>query len=313
MPDDQQSIEDLIDDSAEAVATDESAAAKFKEKQQELKIKDLERLTKQKADKSGMSYINLFGFPISPEALSLIKEEIARDLAVVCFYYDGRNLRLAAIKPKSKAVSSLSKDLASKYFTDNQIYLVSEYSLNYALAIYKTIPKPREIIRGVKITEADLAKYSEKFSSFRDLQEQINQAQTTEIVTMIMAAAVKSNSSDIHIEAEEKEIKVRFRIDGVLHDVAVLGKEAWNKIISRMKLLAGVKINVIDKPQDGRLSIYLKDDRVDIRASFLPTNFGESVVMRLLRSSAVGLEFEDLGIRGRAFVQLKRKSNDLTA
>jgi len=122
-----------------------------------------------------------------------------------------------------------------------------------------------------------------------------------------MAAAVKSNSSDIHIEAEEKVIKVRFRIDGVLHDAASLDKSSWEKIISRMKILSGVKIHVTDKPQDGRTSIYLKNDRVDIRSSFLPTNFGESVVMRLLRSSAVGLEFNDLGIRGRAFEQLKRE------
>jgi type II secretory ATPase GspE/PulE/Tfp pilus assembly ATPase PilB-like protein len=68
-----------------------------------------------------------------------------------------------------------------------------------------------------------------------------------------------------------------------------------------------VKINIIDKPQDGRLTIYLKDDRIDIRASFLPTTYGESVVMRLLRSSEVGLEFEDLGIRGKAYDQLKRE------
>src|SRR3989338_510427 len=173
--------------------------------------------------------------------------------------------------------------------------------------MYKTIPKVKEVVRGVKITEEDLNKYGENFSSFRDLQSGINQAQTTEIVTMILASAVKSNASDVHIEAEEQAIKVRFRIDGVLHDAAAIDKSSWGKIISRLKLLAGVKINVLDKPQDGRLSIYLKADRIDIRASFLPTNFGESVVMRLLRSSAVGLEFNDLGIRGRAFDQLKRE------
>ncbi len=307
MPANNQSIEDLINAAEGQVSADESAPTKFQQKQQELKIKEIERLTKQRADSLGIPYINLSGFPISPEALVLVKDEEARRLSVVCFYYDGKNLRLGALNPQDQAVLTLADELAKKYFTENQIYLISENSLNYALNIYKTIPKPREIIKGVKITKADLDKYSEKFTSFRDLQEQINQAQTTEIVTMIMAAAVKSNSSDIHIEAEEKEIKVRFRIDGVLHDVATLGKEVWGKIISRMKLLAGVKINITDKPQDGRLSIYMKVERIDIRASFLPTAFGESVVMRLLRSSAVGLEFEDLGIRGRAFEQLKRE------
>ncbi len=307
MPTNHQSIEDLISSSQGQQPGDESAQTKFQLKQEELKIKEIERLTKQQAAKLGVLYVNLFGFPISPEAIILIKEEEARQLSAVCFYFDGKKLSLAALQPKSEAILDLSNKLAGKYFTDNEIYLVSQNSLDYALKVYQTIPKVREIIKGVKITQVDLDKYSGKFSSFRDLQEQINQAQTTDIVTMIMAAAIKSNSSDIHIETEEKEIKIRFRIDGVLHDAASLAKEMRDKIIPRMKLLAGVKINIIDKPQDGRLTIYLKDDRIDIRASFLPTSYGESVVMRLLRSSEVGLEFEDLGIRGKAYDQLKRE------
>jgi len=124
---------------------------------------------------------------------------------------------------------------------------------------------------------------------------------------MIMAASIKSNASDIHVEAGDKYIKTRFRIDGVLHDVAILDKAVWQKIISRFKLLAGVKINISDKPQDGRFTIYLKNDQLDIRASFLPTAHGESVVMRLLRSNVISLEFEQLGISARAFERLKHE------
>ena len=302
-----QSIEDLIGDSSGQSTNDESAAAKFKVKEKKLKIKELERLTKQAAASIGLPYVDLTGFPISPEALILIDEAEAKALGALCFYYDGKNIRLASLAPQEQAVEVLAKQLSEKYFAEISVYLISENSLNYGLEMYKTIPKVREVIRGIKITEEELSKYGEKFSSFKDLQEEINKAQITEIVTMVMAAAIKSDSSDIHIEAEEKIIKVRFRIDGVLHDVASLDKSSWEKIISRMKILASVKINITDKPQDGRLSIYMKEDRVDIRASFLPTNFGESVVMRLLRSSSVGLEFNDLGIRDRAFNQLKRE------
>jgi len=303
-----QSIEDLIgDQSGQPSGNDESASAKFAVKQKALKIKELERLTKQAADNAGWPYVNLVGFPLSPEALVLIDEKQAKEIKTICFFYNGQQIRLASLTPDDEAIKQLAGSLGAKYFSEVQVYLISENSLKYALEMYKTIPKVRATTRGIKITEEDLSKYGEKFSSFKDLQAEINQAQITEVVTMIMAASIKSNSSDIHIEAEEKEIKVRFRIDGVLHDVASIDKSSWEKIISRLKLLAEVKINVIDKPQDGRLSIYMKDDRVDIRASFLPTNFGESVVMRLLRSSSVGLEFNDLGIRGRAFDQLKRE------
>jgi type II secretory ATPase GspE/PulE/Tfp pilus assembly ATPase PilB-like protein len=301
------SINDLFSDASGRSVNDESAAAKFSVKQKVLKIKELERLTKQRAENLGLPYIDLVGFPISPEALVLVDEAEAKELRTICFFYNGKSIRLASLEPEDGKVRELAVRLADKFFSEINVYLVTENSLDYGLNMYKIIPKVKPIIRGIKVTEEELSRYGEKFSSFRDLQEVINKAQTTEVVTMIMAAAIKSNSSDVHVEAEENLIKIRFRIDGVLHDVASIDKSSWEKIISRLKLLAEVKINITDKPQDGRLSVYMKDDRIDIRVSFLPTNFGESVVIRLLRSSAVGLEFIDLGIRGRAFDQLKRE------
>jgi type IV pilus assembly protein PilB len=307
MPKDIQSIEDLLNPPSDN-AGDDDVQSEFIEKQKEIKIKEMERLAKRRAADLGVPYIDLTNFSISPEALSLIEEEEARNLSVVCFFYDGKNIRLGAKDPGDKEIRELLKRLEDKYYSKGIIYLVSEHSLEHAFDIYKAIPKPRKIIRGVEITEEDLNKYSEKFSSFKDVQAQISAAsRVTEIVTVIMAAAVKTGSSDIHIEVEEKEIKVRFRIDGVLHDVATIRKELWDKIVLRFKILTKVKINIANKPQDGRMSIFMKNDRIDIRASFLPTAYGESIVMRLLRSSAVGLEFEELGIRKRAFEQLKRE------
>lgn len=300
-----QSIEDLIippDKSDE-----ESIQAQFAKKQEEIKIKETEQATEQEAASLGLPFINLSGFPISPEALSLIKEAEARRLETVCFHYDGRNIRLGATQPENKEVTELFRKLNEKYHTQGKVYLISSYSLNYALELYKAIPKTKEHVKGIEISEEDLSKYSEEFSSFRELQGKINGAQVSDIITIVMAAAVKSGSSDIHIESEEKEIKIRFRIDGVLHDIAIIDRQLWKKIISRLKGLAGVKINISDKPQDGRISIHTQKERIDIRASFLPTNYGESVVMRLLHSGMVGLAFEDLGIKDRAFNQLKKE------
>lgn len=302
------SIEDLMSKSEEKSLTDESARAKLKEKEAEIKKKQIERLTRGQAGQSGLPYIDLVGFAVSPEALSIIEEEEARRLSSVCFYYDGINIRLATTQPESSEVQDLLNKLTAKYHCQGGIYLISDHSLKYGLKLYKALPKPRYIERGVKVTEDELNKYSESFSSFKDLQEQINKAKLTDMVVMIMAAAIKSRASDIHIEGEEKDIKIRFRIDGVLHDAAILSKEVWSQLISRMKLLAGVKINITDKPQDGRVSILLTNDRIDIRASFLPTAYGESVVMRLLRASSIGVSFEELGIVDRAFKQLKQET-----
>ncbi|MCK5062133.1 type II/IV secretion system protein [Candidatus Parcubacteria bacterium] len=308
MTDDLQSIEDLIMSSrGDKVGDDQSAQAKFKAKQKEIKTKEMERSIQARARDMGIPYIGLFGFPISPEALVLIPEERAKQLNVVCFFYDGKNIRLGAIRPELPEIKAIAVGLREKHHSQVEIYLISGNSLLYAFKQYRSIPKIRNVSRGVELTETDLNRFSENFSSFKDLQAEVDKARVTDIVTMIMSASVKTNSSDIHIEAEEKSIKIRFRIDGVLHDAAEIDKELWKKIISRMKSLAKVKINIDDKPQDGRMSINMKNDRIDIRASFLPTNYGESVVMRLLRSSTAGLAFEQLGIQDHAYEQLKKE------
>jgi len=307
MTQDVQSIEDLISSSRGGEVSEDSVEGKFQKKQYDIQIKDMERQTKARAVSLGFSYIDLAGFPISPEALSLIPEERARVLEMICFYYDGAGIRIGIIDPENNAAEEVINKLTQKYHAEVQVYLISKHSIEHVFNLYKSIPKIRIVSRGVEVTQEDLDKFSENFTSFKDLQTEIDKAQISDIVAMIMASAIKSGASDIHIEAEEKVIKVRFRVDGVLHDAADVSSDLWKKIISRMKVLAKVKINVTDKPQDGRLSIITRDERIDIRASFLPTNFGESVVMRLLRSSTVGLNFEDLGIRDKSFQQLKRE------
>ena len=129
----------------------------------------------------------------------------------------------------------------------------------------------------------------------------------TETVAMTIAAAVKSLASDIHIEAEEKNVKIRLRVDGILHDAASVNKEIWPRIISRLKILAKVKININDRPQDGRFTILLSKGKLDVRVSFLPTAFGESVVMRILRPDSIKLSFDELGITPESFKVLEKE------
>ena len=197
--------------------------------------------------------------------------------------------------------------LCEQYFCDGKIYLISKNSLDHALELYKKLPKIKEIIRGVEIKAKDLEKFKNEIKDYRSLNEKINKVNMSDIVTLLLATALKVNASDVHIEAEENEVVVRLRIDGVLQDVAVIDKKKWKKTISRMKLLARVKINISDKPQDGRFNVYLKKDKINIRSSFLPTTFGESVVMRILRSDIMQLPFESLGLSSQAYKVLEKE------
>jgi len=308
-----QSIQDLLDgnqdqNSGKNVGTknDEAAKTKLASKQQEIKSKDIEKITEKQAGSLGLSYINLKGFPISSEALNKISEEDSERLMAVCFLYNGEELRVGVVEVNDE-VKELIAQLAARLHCNSQLYLISLTSFEAAFKLYKNIPKPKEIIRGVKILPEELEKYGEDIDTFKDLQGGLDKVDVTQTVTIMLAAAIKSRSSDIHIEAEENDIKVRFRVDGVLHDVASLDKKIWSKIISRIKLLAKVKINIENRPQDGRFSIHMDKVKIDIRASFLPTNYGESVVMRLLDSSQKKISFEGLGIIKESFNQLKRE------
>lgn len=298
------SIENLID---QASANDEdSIQGKFAKKQTEIKLKEIEKQTEKRAAAIGLPYVNLFGFPISPEALVLIPEEQSRLLNAVCFFYDGKNVRVACTEPSAEIADEIQR-LNEQYFTDAKLYLVSQNSLDQAFEAYKAVPKIKKYDSGVEITEENLEKFKQAIASYKNLNDKINEVNVSDIVTLILAAAIKTGSSDIHIEAEENGVAIRFRIDGVLQEAATVDRDKWKKIVTRMKILAKVKINITSKPQDGRYTIYLKEGKIDVRSSFLPTAYGESVVMRLLNSKAVSLEFEGLGIRPEILETLRRE------
>jgi len=315
MPDDFKSIEDLLVSADDGQLDEDSIEGKFAKKQQEIKNKEIEVYTQRKSGMLGYPYIDLHGFPISAEALSLVDEEEAKNHNTVCFFYDGEKVRLASTNPQGEEVENILNNINEERHTSGKVYLISKNSLEYALKQYAFLPKVKKIIKGVEIGSEDIEKYKQEISHYKNLDSKINNVNITDVVTLILAAAIKTNSSDAHIEAEEGGIIVRFRIDGVLHDAATIDKDKWRKIISRIKLLAKVKINIEDKPQDGRFSIFLDSvaknennvNKIDVRCSFLPTSYGESVVMRILRSDAIGLEFNQLGLRQKDFQLLERE------
>lgn len=282
------------------------AAEKLGEKMGEIRLLEQEKLAAERAAELGLPFIDLKGFPIAPEALSLMPKADAERLKALPFLFSGAEIRLGAtnVTPEIKA---LAKKMGEDQHANVAIYYISDESFRVAFKLYDILPTPKEIIFGYRIEEADLAKYEKEISDIAQLQEKIKSVSTTDVITLMIGAALRSTASDIHVEAEEEDVLIRFRIDGILRDAAQLDKESWKQMISRLKLLAGVKINVENVPQDGRITIYLTNEKIDIRVSFLPTAFGESVVMRILRQKSIALEFDNLGIRGLALTRLERE------
>lgn len=273
---------------------------KLQSKLTELELQEKERRIQAQADDIGVPYINLKKFPISQEAIKVINQEQAEALQTVCFLYTGEEMRLGSLNPNNPQVVNLSKELSDKYHVRIKIYLLSEASFKAAFGVYEKIPEIIQV-EGVAISAEDVEKFNQQLNTLDDLNKLIQETDLTETINIVISASLKFDASDIHVEAEEALVKIRLRIDGMLHDVAQLKKSAWPKINSRIKLLAGLKLNIGNKPQDGRFTIHLSKDKIDVRVSSIPSAFGESIVMRILRASAVGLEFEKLGFKGRAF------------
>lgn len=282
-----------------------TAQERLQEKMKQIQASGLEHEVKQRAALLSLQYINLEAFPIGPETLSLITEEQAKALQVICFFKQETEMRVAAVDPDVADLHNLIAGLQNT-FPDAHIalYLISEQSFKKAFKLYATLPKTLVSSYGVRITEEDLLRFQKEISGFADLQTRLAKVTMTEAFAMVIALAMSNNASDIHIEAEETDVKVRYRMDGILQEVAVVAKELWPRLISRIKGLAGLKINVANMPQDGRITIDMKNDKLDLRISTLPSAYGESVVMRLLTGKESGLQFEQLGLRGRALKEL---------
>jgi type II secretory ATPase GspE/PulE/Tfp pilus assembly ATPase PilB-like protein len=306
-------LDDLISESQadkkdKPPIAEERVIEKFENKMSEIRIKELEGVAEKEAATLGIPYINLIGFPINSDTLNSILREKAETEKVICFHKTDREVRLASPNPKNPKLKEILKTLAEDTFTgQGRIYLISQNSFETAFKLYDKFPPPREIVYGIRLTGEELDKLSRELTNFGILNAKLNSEKNlTQLFKMILAGAMQSDASDIHIEAEEQKIILRYRIDGVLHIVSTLSKKIWPRLDARVKNIAGLKINITEKPQDGRITLYLKaEDKMDIRVSTLPTAYGESIVMRLLRSKVTSLKFEDLGIRGKAYEDLK--------
>lgn len=303
------SINDLLKKEPEAgpakAANLDDAQEKFSHKMAQIKQQGYEVEAQRLAGQIGFPYIALEHFPVSQEALRQVPRDIAEALKAVCFFATPDEVRIGAINPADAQVAELLAAVQDRNHAEGKLYVISEASLNQVLTLYNRLPTIKAITKDVEITEEALGAIQGDVTDFSSFQELLNKQSTTDTVVAILGAALKLNASDVHIENEAERLVVRFRLDGVLHDAAALPKEVSKQLLSRMKLTASLKINVMDSPQDGRFTIKLKEYDVDVRVSTIPTLHGESVVMRLLRQSGQHITLDDLGVRGQALEILK--------
>jgi type II secretory ATPase GspE/PulE/Tfp pilus assembly ATPase PilB-like protein len=267
----------------------------------ELQIVPDEKYYEAQAKFLNVPFTSVSTLPFSPEALGFIPKSVAERFGLIPFAYNHEQKIISVvmsnttdleaiefIKQKTGATIKVFQGIPSEITQAIQ----SQYSFGLVGEV-KAALKESEQIQKVKTFDV------------KSISEVIKEAPIAKIVSTILEYAVKSRASDIHLEPQEDRVRVRYRIDGILYERLSLPLGVREAVISRIKILSGMKIDEHRTPQDGRFNFKVAEEEVDLRVSVLPTSFGEKIVMRLLRKSGGVPTMSELGIRGTSLKTLE--------
>lgn len=277
---------------------------KQKKKLEELREREEEDLAKILANRYKLPYLDLRKMTIDLDYLRLIPEETSRQSKIVVFQGVGKNLQIALVNSNLESTKQVLEDLTNKGYK-TKIFLASNLSLERAWQKYKEIPAFIEISKGIiDISPEKMEKFGQEVKSADDLKRLFSSMTSSkesrrisEILELLLAASLQMDASDLHIEPQENRIRLRFRLDGVLHDMLYFEHRHYQLLLSRIKLVSEMKLNIHDRPQDGRFSIHIGGVEVEIRASDLPGPYGEYIVLRILNPKTIAVPLEELGMQ----------------
>ncbi len=267
------------------------------------KLIDEENLTKAKAAFFNIPYVDLRKTQVSPLILNLIPQESMNFYNFVPFEQSDKVLKIAITDPSNLSALEALEFLGQKQNLQVQLYLGSLASVDFAMGRKKNIKKVvgQALEDIVKKQEVEQKGLQGVVKDKETKPEVVEDAPIIKIVDVILINAIEGNASDIHIEPSEKDVRVRYRIDGILHTSLMLPRTVQAAIVSRIKILSNLKIDESRLPQDGRFHMETGKKAVDLRVSILPLIYGEKIVMRLLDKSTNAPTLEELGLRSVAF------------
>ncbi len=256
-------------------------------------------LVKSKAKFLKVPFVDLENTAFSPEALSLVPESVAQKYNIVPYKLDTKTkvLFVTMVNPL---------DLETLEFLEKKTNLKINASMSTQKQVENFIKE--KYIREKSITSEVNKALDERRTDEMEMkkaQEKVAvEAPVAKIVSTILEYAIKSRASDVHIEPQEDNVRIRYRIDGILQEKYLLPRNVQDAVVSRIKILSDLKIDEKRVPQDGRFFFSADGNDVDLRVSTLPTTYGEKVVMRLLKKSQKVPTLPDLGLRGLALKNL---------
>ncbi|HOY56337.1 MAG TPA: GspE/PulE family protein [bacterium] len=245
-------------------------------------------------------YIDLLGTEITRDIVNILPQDLAENYKLVVFGKHDKTLQVALTNPAELKGQEAVEFIARQNGLNVEYYLTSLASFNQAFKQYSVLKT--EVEKALDVAEDKMSrqqKKTEEADLATDNIEVIKSAPISQIVSVIIRHGVEGKASDIHIEPFMDKSRVRYRLDGELHTSLLLPKSVHAAIISRIKVMANLKIDETRVPQDGRIRLNINNNNVDFRISTLPLYDQEKVVMRILDTSSGALTLEQLGFEGR--------------
>jgi len=268
------------------------------------------------AQKYGIPFVDLKTEQIKTNALRLISEVTARAAKIAPFDVVGKKLKVAILSPRREEIQNEITSLENRGYIV-EAYIASTHGLEYAWERYEDITNATKSDSGsLDVSEGGISAIMKSIHNINNVREHvdevINQKQAfkvSNIVEIILAGGIAVGASDVHFEPEEEFVRVRYRLDGVLSIITNLDHPTYKLLLSRIKLLSGLKLNIRQEAQDGRFSVELGDKTIEMRISVIPGGNGESIVMRILNPDNIKVRIEDMGIPQRLFDVIERETN----
>jgi type II secretion system protein E len=241
---------------------------------------------------------------IQPTVLKLMPKPFAVKNLILPLCLQAEVLHVAMTNPQAVAIIDeirrLAKVRAIIPHPANREEILGAIDRNYGL-----LDEVKDIVQEIRKEKAE-EKGSVVTLGKEELESGSGQAPIVKLVNHIVMQAIQEKCSDIHVEPDDKVLRIRFRRDGMLHEAHTFAKELESGILSRMKIMAGMDIAEKRKPQDGRIKILLESKKIDVRVSALPTLYGENIVLRLLDKTTVSRDLAELGMGGRELQEFRR-------
>ncbi len=249
------------------------------------------------AKKTGLPFSTFTSLPIDSEALALIPEEKARQSKCAAVARSGGMVTVATTEPEGPGVTQVTTDLKERGFTIS-IIVTSPSALSRIFERYATIRSSEVFeVGSLQINEDELVALEDQIKDLSDLKNRVSAVSATKLLEILLAGGLKTRASDIHLEPGQASTRLRYRLDGVLQDITTIETETFIKALNRIKVLARLTLNIHGQPQDGRFTIKQQHVDIEVRVSILPSEYGETIVMRLLDPRTIRGSLGDLGMR----------------